>query len=65
MVIYTICAVVTLILIVVRRNVKVFGYAELGGPKTPKWISGISMISLWLVYLLLASLQTYEYIEGF
>lgn len=64
-VIFTICAVVTLILIVIRRYVGVFGNAELGGPKTPKMISGIFMISLWLVYVLVASLQTYEYIEGF
>lgn len=64
-VVFTICAIVTLILIVVRRFVGVFGNAELGGPKTPKMISGIFMISLWLVYVLLASLQTYEYIEGF
>lgn len=64
-VVFTICAIVTLILIVIRRFVGVFGNAELGGPKTPKMISGIFMISLWLVYVLLASLQTYEYIEGF
>lgn len=63
--IFTVCAIVTLILIVVRRVVGVFGNAELGGPKTPKLISGFFMIFLWLVYVLLASLQTYGYIEGF
>ncbi|XP_062575828.1 sodium/calcium exchanger 3-like [Saccostrea cucullata] len=64
-VVFAVLAVVTLVIIVIRRFVGVFGNAELGGPKIPKILSGGTMIFLWFVYVLLASLQTYEYIEGF
>ncbi|XP_056017279.1 sodium/calcium exchanger 3-like isoform X1 [Ostrea edulis] len=64
-VIFTVLAVLTLILIVIRRYVGLFGNAELGGPKIPKIISGGCMIIFWFVYVLVASLQTYGYIESF
>lgn len=50
-VVFIICVIVIFILIVVRRFVGVFGNVELGGFKILKMISGIFMISLWLVYV--------------
>jgi solute carrier family 8 (sodium/calcium exchanger) len=64
-VVFTVLAVLTLVLFVIRRYVGLFGNAELGGPKAPKIISGGCMILFWLVYVLVASLQTYEYIDSF
>ena len=64
-VVYTICSIVTLALLVVRRNVSIFGKAELGGPHVPKLISGLFMIFLWFLYVLISSLQSYEHIPGF
>ena len=64
-VIFTICAVATLLLLVLRRNLALFGKAELGGPKGPKIFTGVSLILLWVLYVLLSSFQVYEYIPGF
>ena len=63
--IFTICAVSTLTFLMVRRNVPFFGNAELGGPTLPKTLSAIFCVSLWVMYILLASLQAYGVIPGF
>ncbi|CAC5384183.1 SLC8A [Mytilus coruscus] len=64
-VIYSICAVVTLGLLIVRRFTGIFGKAELGGPTGPKMACGLFLIFLWFFYVLLSSLQSYEHISGF
>ena len=63
--IFTIFAVITLCFLMVRRNVAWFGNAELGGPQTPKIITSVFFVFLWIMYVLLASFQTYGIIEGF
>lgn len=63
--IFTICAISTLSFLMVRRNVPFFGNAELGGPTLPKTLSAIFCVSLWVMYILLASLQAYGVIPGF
>ena len=60
--IFTICAISTLGLLMVRRCVGFFGNAELGGPTVPKAISSVIFIGLWIIYVVMASLQAYEYI---
>ncbi|XP_053392824.1 sodium/calcium exchanger 2-like isoform X2 [Mercenaria mercenaria] len=62
--VFTICAIFTVIVLMVRRYVSFFG-GELGGPKVPKIISGVLLIFVWILYVLLSSLQTYKYIPGF
>ena len=57
---YTICAAICIGLLVLRRFVKPFGRAELGGPVALKWITGISMVSLWFIYVLISSLTSYK-----
>ncbi|XP_076074474.1 sodium/calcium exchanger 2-like isoform X1 [Mytilus galloprovincialis] len=63
-IIYSICAVITLGLLIVRRFTGIFGNAELGGPTGPKMACGLFLICLWFFYVLLSSLQSYEYISG-
>ena len=60
--IFTICAVSTLAMLMVRRSLPFFGNAELGGPTFPKILSACVFITFWIVYVLLASLQAYKYI---
>ncbi|XP_033743112.1 sodium/calcium exchanger 3-like isoform X1 [Pecten maximus] len=64
-VVFTICSLLTIMFIILRRNLSVFGSAELGGPKVPKIISGTYFIVVWILYVLLVSLNVYEYIPGF
>jgi solute carrier family 8 (sodium/calcium exchanger) len=64
-VIFTILSLVTMALLITRRSFSIFGNAELGGPKGPKIITGIFLICLWFLYVLIASLQSYEHIPGF
>ena len=58
--VFTICALVTLAGLMVRRSMAFFGNAELGGPQMPKYITGVFFVGLWIVYILLSSLQAYE-----
>lgn len=46
-----------------RRSKTVGG--ELGGPVTIKYVSGFFLFSLWLIYLIVSSLEAYEVIQGF
>lgn len=60
--VYTIVSFVCLTILFLRRYLKVFGRGELGGPTIPKYITSIVYFSLWLVYILLSSLQAYGHI---
>ena len=62
--IFTICAVSTLGMLMLRRSLSFFGNAELGGPTFPKLLSAIVFVGLWLTYVMLASLQAYKYIPA-
>jgi hypothetical protein len=46
-----------------RRYIKVFGGAELGGPGKAKYATGIFFIMLWLVYVLISSFVSYGHIS--
>ena len=56
-ILYTACAVIAILLLIARRFLKPFGQAELGGPKWPKILSAVIMVSLWVFYVLLSSLN--------
>ena len=60
---FTICAVTAIAILMLRRNLAFFGNAELGGPVGPRWISFGLLITLWVTYILLASLQAYDVIK--
>jgi len=59
---YTICALIALLWLVARRFLSVFGNAELGGPAVMKYISGAVFVGLWIIYVLISSLNAYEII---
>ncbi|XP_055603969.1 sodium/calcium exchanger 1-like [Uranotaenia lowii] len=56
-------AFVAIIVLLLRRSPKVGG--ELGGPKKSKYITSAFFFSLWLIYLIMSSLEAYGIIKGF
>ena len=60
---FTICAITAIAILMIRRNLAFFGQAELGGPVAPRWISFGLLLTLWVTYILLASLQAYDVIK--
>jgi len=59
-IIFSICAIVCIATLYVRRAV--FGYELGGSAKTP---TGVFFIGLWLVYVLISSMETKGHIESF
>ena len=49
-------------LIILRRKLGFFSRAELGGETVPKYISGLFLLILWILFVVLVSLQSYGYI---
>ncbi|XP_046365062.2 sodium/calcium exchanger 2-like isoform X2 [Haliotis rufescens] len=62
---YTVCAVLALGLLVLRRVVGKFGKAELGGSKIPKILCAVFLVFLWVFYIIMSSLQAYGHIKAF
>ncbi|CAI9720804.1 sodium/calcium exchanger 3 isoform X1 [Octopus vulgaris] len=62
-IIYTTFAIIAILLLVIRRSLKIFGKAELGGATVPKMVTGVLFIFLWVLYVLLSSLQTKKIID--
>lgn len=62
-IIYTTFAIIAISLLVLRRSLKVFGKAELGGATVPKIVTGVIFIFFWIFYVLLSSLQTKNIIQ--
>jgi len=57
-IVFTLCALLTLGAILLRRKI---WNAELGGPETPKKITGIFFVFLWFLYIIVSSLKAYGY----
>lgn len=62
---YTILSLAGLVLLIMRRNMRIFGMAELGGPSGLKIFSGVLLIFFWFLYFILSSLEVYGDIKGF
>ena len=62
---YSICAVICIITLVIRRYSSFFGKAMLGGPKVPKYLTSAFFILLWVIYVTVSSLNSYDLIDGF
>ncbi|CAG5136336.1 unnamed protein product [Candidula unifasciata] len=60
--IYSIVAVIAIIILICRRTSSAVG-AELGGPKCIKIVCSIVFLLLWVVYILLSALQVKGYIK--
>ncbi|XP_055851755.1 sodium/calcium exchanger 3 isoform X4 [Episyrphus balteatus] len=56
-------ALIAIGILMIRRS-NAFG-GELGGPTTCKYISSGILFSLWIIYVVLGSLEAYGIIEGF
>lgn len=54
---------ICILLLIARRVLAFFGKGELGGPIGPKILSALILVILWLGYVLLSALQTYNYIS--
>jgi len=62
-IIYTVCALVCICLILLRRYLPLFGKVELGGPVGPKIASGCLLFFLWIFYVVMSALQAYDHIK--
>jgi hypothetical protein len=60
---YTILAVVGILLLMFRRSSRACGRAELGGPTGTARLSALALIGLWITYITVVSLQAYEVIN--
>ncbi|VDO42780.1 unnamed protein product, partial [Onchocerca flexuosa] len=56
-------SVICMLLLIARRVLEFFGKGELGGPVGPKVFSALILVILWLCYVLLSTLQIYNYIS--
>lgn len=63
--VFAIMAVLAIGLLVLRRYVKFFGQAELGGPAFPRIGSATLLLLLWVVYITMSILQVFDVIAGF
>ena len=61
--VFTICALSTLVMLMIRRYVGFFGKAELGGPDFARFLSSGILVILWLAYVGLATMQAYGKID--
>lgn len=63
--VFTICSLICFTVLFLRRYIKWFGRGELGGPAVPKYLTTGLYVSLWLIYIILSSLQAYGHIPSF
>ncbi|XP_012718209.2 sodium/calcium exchanger 1 isoform X1 [Fundulus heteroclitus] len=61
---FTIMAVLCVLTLLYRRRPSVAG-GELGGPRTCKLLTSLLFVSMWLIYILLASMEAYCHIQAF
>ncbi|XP_033834793.1 sodium/calcium exchanger 1 [Periophthalmus magnuspinnatus] len=61
---FTVMALVCVMVLLYRRRPNVSG-GELGGPRTAKLLTFFLFLSLWFIYILLASLEAYCHVPGF
>ncbi|EFO22978.2 hypothetical protein LOAG_05506 [Loa loa] len=61
--IFMVTSTIYMLLLTARRILAFFGKGELGGPVGPKVLSALILVILWLGYVLLSALQTYNYIS--
>lgn len=57
------CAFVCIVVLLMRRSQPIGG--ELGGPVKQKYATSVLLFGLWIIYVLVSSLESYCYIQGF
>lgn len=58
-------AVVAIIILLIRRSKTIGSGGELGGAPFCKYFSGALLFGLWIIYLVMCSLEAYGVIKGF
>ncbi len=61
--VYTVVSFIALIVLMFRRYISFFGRGELGGPLIPKYGTCALFVLLWIIYIVLSSLQAYDHIK--
>eukprot|EP00063_Salmo_salar_P037348 XP_014012183.1 PREDICTED: sodium/calcium exchanger 1-like [Salmo salar] len=61
---FTVMACICVMILLYRRRASVAG-GELGGPRTTKIITSLVFLFMWLIYILLSSLEAYCHVPGF
>ncbi len=61
--VYTILSFVCIAILMFRRVSVSCGQAELGGPAGAKRLTAFTLISLWIVYIVVSSMQAYGFIK--
>ncbi|XP_067278938.1 solute carrier family 8 member 4a [Pseudorasbora parva] len=61
---FTIMALLCVVTLLYRRRPSVSG-GELGGPRTAKLLTAFLFFVMWLIYILLSSLEAYCHVPGF
>nr|XP_023996194.1 sodium/calcium exchanger 1-like [Salvelinus alpinus] len=61
---FTVMACICVMILLYRRRASVAG-GELGGPRTTKIITSLVFLFMWLIYILLSSLEAYCHMPGF
>lgn len=54
-------AAIAIMILLLRRNANIGG--ELGGPKVAKYLTATALIGLWVIYLVMSSLEAYGVIK--
>jgi solute carrier family 8 (sodium/calcium exchanger) len=62
-VVFCIGAIISIILLLARRYLSIFGNAELGGPVVAKTITGCMFFLLWIGYVIVSSMQAVGHID--
>ncbi|CAI4229588.1 unnamed protein product [Auanema sp. JU1783] len=55
-IIFTICSILFLAMLILRRSQAIFGKGELGGPGVPKILCGVFSFVLWITYVAISTL---------
>ena len=60
-IIFSVSCVLCISTLLLRRYLPFFGKSELGGPSIPKFATGIFFFTLWILYILISALKSYEF----
>lgn len=60
---FTVLGLLTNGILLARRKMKVFGCAELGGAKGPKWVCTVVITLFWVLHVLICSLLAQKTID--
>jgi solute carrier family 8 (sodium/calcium exchanger) len=60
-VIFSTTGLICITTLILRRYLSIFGKGELGGPTIPKFATGILFVTLWIAYIVVSALKSYQF----